>query len=167
MMKYAVRHQGPIALRYPRGEAYDGLPRFRAQIEYGKSEVIYDETEIALLAVGSMVETAVRVRELLREMGYACTLVNARFVKPLDTACIIELQRDHKLLVTMEENVKNGGFGETVLEYLNEIGSKVRSLNISLPDDYVEHGSVDILRKEMGIDAESVVKRIVAEYIGL
>lgn len=167
MMKYAVRHQGPIALRYPRGEAYDGLPRFRAQIEYGKSEVIYDETEIALLAVGSMVETAVRVRELLREMGYACTLVNARFVKPLDTACIIELQRDHKLLVTMEENVKNGGFGETVLEYLNEIGSKVRSLNISLPDDYVEHGNVDILRKEMGIDAESVVKRIVAEYIGL
>lgn len=167
MMKFAVHYDGPIALRYPRGEAYDGLSRFRADIECGKSEVIYDESEIALLAVGSMVKTAVEVRESLREMGYACTLVNARFVKPLDTEKIMELQKEHKLLVTMEENVKSGGFGEAVLEYLSEIGSSVRFLNISLPDDYVEHGNVAILKKEMCIDAESIVKKIVAEYIGL
>lgn len=166
MMKFAVQYEGPIALRYPRGEAYDGLSRFRAHMEYGKSEVIYDESEIALLAVGSMVKTAVEVREALKEMGYPCTLVNARFVKPLDTDKIMELQKEHKLLVTMEENVKNGGFGEAVLEYLTEIGSGVRYLNISLPDDYVEHGNVDILKKEMCIDAESIVKKIVAEYIG-
>lgn len=166
MMKFAVAYGGPIAVRYPRGEAYDGLERFRAPMEYGKSEVIYDESEIALLAVGSMVKTAVEVREKLRVMGYGCTLVNARFVKPLDEKMTRTLQAEHKLLVTMEENVRSGGFGEAVLDYLNEIGSRVRSINISLPDDYVEHGNVEILKADAGIDADSIVKRIVAEYIG-
>ena len=166
MMKFAVAYDGPIAIRYPRGEAYDGLERFRTKIEYQRSETIYDETEIALVAVGSMVKTAVEVRKQLREMGYACSLINARFVKPLDTQMLKDLEKDHKLVVTLEENVKQGGFGEAVLEYLNEIDSKVRSLNISLPDDYVEHGNVDLLRKEVGIDAESIVKRIITEYIG-
>lgn len=167
MMKFAVGYNGPIALRYPRGEAYDGLERFRAPMRYGKAEIIFDETEIALLAVGSMVKTAVEVREGLRERGYGCTLINARFVKPFDTEVLRELPKDHKLLVTMEENVKNGGFGERVLEYLNETGSQIRSINISLPDDYVEHGNVDILKEESGIDADSIVKRIITEYIGL
>ena len=163
MMKFAVSYDGPIALRYPRGEAYDGLERFRAPICYGKAETIFDETEIALLAVGSMVKTAVEVRERLRECGYGCTLINARFVKPLDTEMLRELSKDHKLLVTMEENVKNGGFGERVLEYLNETGSRMHSINVSLPDDYIEHGNVDILKEESGIDANSIVKRIIAE----
>lgn len=167
MMKFAVDWDGPIAVRYPRGEAYDGLQRFRAPVEYGKCEVIYDETEIALLAVGSMVKTAEEVRARLREMGYGCTLVNTRFVKPFDEEKVRELQSEHKLLVTMEENVKSGGFGEAVLDYLNEIGSTVRSLNVSLPDDYIEHGNVELLKAEAGIDAETIVKRIVAEYIGL
>ena len=165
MMKFAVAYEGPIALRYPRGEAYDGLERFRTPMEYGKAEVIYDETEIALLAVGSMVKTAVETRAHLRELGYPCTLINARFVKPLDEQLLRDLEAEHKLLVTMEENVKNGGFGERVLEYLSEIGSNLRVLNISLPDDYVEHGNVDVLKKEFGIDAETVTKRIVADYI--
>ena len=114
-----------------------------------------------------MVKTAVEVRKALREMGYACSLINARFVKPVDKEALAELSKDHKLLVTMEENVKNGGFGEGVLEYLDQIGSRIRVLNVSLPDEYVEHGNVDLLKQEVGIDAESVVKRIVAEYIGL
>ncbi len=167
MMKFAVRYDGPIALRYPRGEAYDGLSRFRLPIEYGKWETIYDENEIALLAVGSMVKTAVEVRDRLRQMGYGCTLVNARFVKPLDQEAIRTLQAEHQLLVTMEENVKAGGFGEAVLEYLNEIKSQTRAMVIALPDDYVEHGNVDLLKQECGIDAESIIKKIVIEYIGL
>ena len=167
MMKFAVRYDGPIALRYPRGEAYDGLSRFRLPIEYGKWETIYDENEIALLAEGSMVKTAVEVRDRLRQMGYGCTLVNARFVKPLDQEAIRTLQAEHQLLVTMEENVKAGGFGEAVLEYLNEIKSQTRAMVIALPDDYVEHGNVDLLKQECGIDADSVVKKIVIEYIGL
>ena len=167
MMKFAVHYDGPISLRYPRGEAYDGLARFRTLIEYGKWETIYDENEIALLAVGSMVKTAVEVRDRLREMGYGCTLVNARFVKPLDQEMLRTVQSEHNLLVTMEENVKAGGFGEAVLEYLNEIKSKTRMISIALPDDYVEHGNVDLLKQECGIDAESIVKKIVIEYIGL
>ena len=167
MMKFAVHYDGPISLRYPRGEAYDGLARFRTPIEYGKWETIYDENEIALLAVGSMVKTAVEVRDRLREMGDGCTLVNARFVKPLDQEMLRTVQSEHNLLVTMEENVKAGGFGEAVLEYLNEIKSKTRMISIALPDDYVEHGNVDLLKQECGIDAESIVKKIVIEYIGL
>ena len=167
MMKFALHYDGPISLRYPRGEAYDGLARFRTPIEYGKWETIYDENEIALLAVGSMVKTSVEVRDRLREMGYGCTLVNARFVKPLDQEMLRTVQSEHNLLVTMEENVKAGGFGEAVLEYLNEIKSKTRMISIALPDDYVEHGNVDLLKQECGIDAESIVKKIVIEYIGL
>ena len=167
MMKFAVHYNGPISLRYPRGEAYDGLSRFRTPIEYGKWETIYDENEIALLAVGSMVKTAVEVRNRLKEMGYGCTLVNARFVKPLDQNSIRILQSEHRLLVTMEENVRAGGFGEAVLEYLNEIKSTTRMMITALPDDYVEHGNVDLLKQECGIDAESIVKKIVIEYIGL
>ena len=167
MMKFAVHYTGPIALRYPRGEAYDGLKEFRAPIRYGKSEVLYDETEIALLAVGSMVKTAEEVRRKLKEVGYACSLINARFVKPLDEELLNRLQKEHRLIVTLEENVRNGGFGERVLDYLNQIGSSARVLNISLPDDYVEHGNVDILKEEVGIDAQSVEKKIIAAYIGL
>lgn len=167
MMKFAVAYDGPIALRYPRGEAYDGLERFRTPMEYGRAEIIYDEKEIALLAVGSMVKTAVEVRSRLRQMGYSCTLVNARFVKPFDEKMVLELAKEHKLLVTMEENVKSGGFGENVLEYISETRSDVKVMNVSLPDEYIEHGNVDILKAEAGIDAETIVKRIVAEYIGL
>lgn len=166
MVKFAVSYAGPIALRYPRGEAYDGLEEFRAPVEYGKSEVLYDEEGILLLAVGSMVKTAHEVRLYLKKLGYPCTLVNARFVKPIDEAMLREMEKEHTLIVTLEENVKCGGFGEHVLDYLHEIGSSARVLQVALPDDYIEHGNVDILKKEAGIDAESIEKRIVAEYIG-
>ena len=102
MLKFAVGFDGPLALRYPRGEAYDGLKEFRSPIAYGKSELLYEEEDIAILAVGSMVKTAEQVRRRLKEIGYSCTLVNARFVKPVDTDMITELSKDHRLLVTME-----------------------------------------------------------------
>lgn len=167
MMKFAVAYHGPIALRYPRGQAYDGLREFREPVKYGKSEVIYDESEIALVAVGSMVKTAKEVRSRLRDTGYSCSLVNARFVKPYDSELLLELQKEHRLVVTLEENVKSGGYGEAVLDYFNQIGSRVKVLNITLPDDYVEHGNVDVLKQEVGIDADSVEKKILAAYIGL
>ena len=167
MVKFAVNYGHPVAIRYPRGEAYDGLKEFRLEVTSGKSEVIYKESRIALLAVGSMVKTAVEVREILKAMGYECSLVNVRFVKPLDTEIIEELFQNHELLVTMEENVISGGFGEHVVRYVNEslpCDVKRNVINIAIPDEYVEHGNVEILRKETGIDKESVVKRIVAEY---
>ena len=165
MLKYAVEFDGPIALRYPRGEAYDGLKEYRRPIEYGKSEVIYEEEDIALLAVGNMVKIAEQVRKNLKEIGYSCTLVNARFVKPIDTEVLDMLSSDHKLLVTMEENVRSGGYGEKVMDYVVEQELPVKLLNISLPDEYVEHGNVALLYEEVGIDAQTVTKRIIEKYI--
>lgn len=164
MVKFAVDFNGPIAIRYPRGEAYDGLEEFRAPVEYQKSEIIYLEEKIALLAVGSMVKTAIEVRDILKEKGISCTLVNARFIKPIDKDCITKLLENHDLIVTLEENVASGGFGEKVRDFVDEIydlsDRKKTILQIAIPDEYVEHGNVDVLRKEVLIDADSVVSRI-------
>lgn len=168
MIKWAVhKASGPVAIRYPRGTAYDGLEEFRAPVEYGKWEVLYDESDICLLAAGSMVETAMKVRSRLRENGYSCTVINCRFIKPLDEQTLGKAAREHKLLVTMEENVQTGGFGDHVLEYLNDTGMSAMLLRIALPDDYIEHGSVEFLRKETAIDPESVYEKIAARFIGL
>ena len=167
MLKFAISCDGPVAIRYPRGEAYDGLQEFRAPVEMGRGEILYDERGIALLAVGSMVKTAAEVRSRLRDLGYSCSLINARFVKPLDEKLLGQVASEHSLIVTMEENVRSGGFGDKVLEYLNDVGVSVCVINVTLPDDYVEHGNVDVLRKETCIDADSVVKRIIAEYVGM
>ena len=165
MLKFAVEFDGPVALRYPRGEAYDGLKDFRRPIVYGKSEVIYEEEDIALLAVGSMVKTAEQVRRNLKGIGYSCTLVNGRFIKPVDTDILEELAKDHRLIVTMEENVRSGGFGERVQDYIVDRELPVHVLEITLPDEYVEHGNVSLLYEEVGIDADSVTKRIIEKYI--
>ena len=167
MLKFAIAYDGPIAIRYPRGEAYDGLKEFREPIERGVSEVLYDETEIALIAVGSMVRTAKALREKLRDLGMGCSLINARFVKPLDQKMLRECAADHRLIVTLEENVESGGFGQQVLDYLGRIGSRARVITVALPDEYIEHGNVDVLRRETGIDEESVLRRIIAEYTGM
>lgn len=161
MIKYAVDFQGPIAIRYPRGEAYDGLKEYREPVVYKKSEWIYKESEILLLALGSMVKTGEAVRDALKRQGYACSLVNARFAKPLDEEMLLEVTKDHKLVVTMEENVISGGFGEHVLRFYNENNDPVSVLNIAIPDEYVEHGNVDILRHEVGIDADTIVERTI------
>lgn len=165
MLKYAVEFDGPIALRYPRGEAYDGLKEFRSPIVYGRSEVLYEEEDIAILAVGSMVKTAEAVRKNLKAAGYSCTLVNGRFIKPVDTDVLDELAADHKLVVTMEENVRSGGYGEKIRDYVQEKDLPVEVLTIAIPDEYVEHGNVSLLYEEVGIDAESVTKRIIEKYI--
>ncbi len=165
MLKWAIRAEGPIAIRYPRGCAYDGLEEFRAPIEAGTSEVLYDERGIALIAVGSMVKTAENVRTRLRKLGFGCSLINARFVKPLDEEMLQRTLRDHDLVVTLEENVRTGGFGDHVLEYLNDIGSSVRVISVALPDEYVEHGNVDLLKRELAIDEDSIVNKILAEYV--
>lgn len=165
MLKFSVDFHAPIAIRYPRGEAYDGLREYRSPIIYGKSEVIFDESDIALVAAGSMVKTANEVRKELKEIGYNCSLVNARFLKPIDEEGILELTKDHKLIVTLEENVKNGGFGEKVLQFLSECGKQTNVLVIGIADEYVEHGNVEILKKEVGIDKDSLLKKIISAYI--
>lgn len=163
MLKFAVGFDAPIAVRYPRGEAYAGLKEHRAPIEYGRAEWIYRESGIALFAVGSMVKTAEAVRDKLKEQGLSVSLINARFVKPIDELAVLEACGSHELIVTMEENVACGGYGEHVLECMNNSGLDNPFLNISIPDEYVEHGNVEMLKKEIGIDAESVAERIMAK----
>lgn len=160
MLKFAIRQKSPVAIRYPRGEAYTGLEDYRAPIEMGKAEILEKGKEIAILAVGNMVRTAVQVTENLRNCGYEPTLVNMRFVKPLDMDLLEILREDHSLIVTMEENVKSGGFGEQVMTYY---GSRLQSPAVrivAIEDKFVPHGSVEDLMHQQQMDSASVTERI-------
>ena len=165
MLRFAVDFQYPIAIRYPRGSAYEGMRDFRAPIEYGKSEILYEEEDIAVIFVGHMAELADRVRKKIKETGYSCSLVNARFVKPLDKDMLEQLAKDHSLFVTIEENVITGGFGEQVMDYVSSAKLDVHVRNIGISDDYVEHGNVEILRKEVGLDCDTIVKQAISDYL--
>ena len=165
MLRFAVDFQYPIAIRYPRGSAYEGMRDFRAPIEYGKSEILYEEEDIAVIFVGHMAELADRVRKKIKETGYSCSLVNARFVKPLDKDMLEQFAKDHSLFVTIEENVITGGFGEQVMDYVSSAKLDVHVRNIGISDDYVEHGNVEILRKEVGLDCETIVKQAISDYL--
>ena len=164
MLRFALSYQGPSAIRYPRGEAYDEYEEFREPVVYGKSEFLYRESSVAIISVGHMFETAVRVHGALKESGYQCSLVNARFIKPIDEDMVDELCKTHRMIVTIEENVQTGGYGEHVMEYICRKDRNVKVLPLALPDDYVEHGNVGTLRKETGLDADTIVRRIRKTY---
>ncbi len=166
-LDFAVNHfNRPIAIRYPRGQAYRGLREFAAPVEYGKGEMLYEGSKIALLAVGSMVSTAEHVREKLKEEGIDCSLANGRFIKPVDEELVERLAASHLLLVTMEENVLQGGYGLQVTAYVHAHHPEVKVLNIALPDAYVEHGNVSLLRENLKIDSDSVIRTIKDFYSG-
>ena len=160
MLRFLMEYDGPAALRYPRGTAYDGYREFRAPIEYGKSEWIWEEEDIAILSVGHMFEEAVQVRKNLKDEGFPCSLINARFVKPVDEEMLLKVSKGHRIVAVIEENVKTGGYGEHVLEYTARMNLSVKILMLALPDTYVEHGSIAELRKENGIDSRSMTERI-------
>lgn len=164
ILKFAMEFHGPLAIRYPRGEAYDGLKELRTPIEYGKSQILYQERDIALVAVGNMVKIAVQVREQLKQYGYHVTLVNVRFVQPMDEPMLEELEQSHFLVVTLEENILNGGFGVKVTRFAKNRNMGYDVMNLSLPNLYVEHGNVGILMKEVGIDTNTILDRIL-EYL--
>lgn len=160
MMKFAVNFDGPIAVRYPRGAAYDGLSEHRAPLTLGEAELLYPGSQVCIFAVGTMVETALSVREKLMEHGIIATLYNARFVKPLPSQLAEEARRND-LIVTMEENVLAGGFGEHCLSYVEAMESpRAHVMNVAIPDTYVTHGSVKELKESLGLDAASIAGRI-------
>ena len=178
-LAFAVGYDGPVAIRYPRGMAYRGLKEFDEPIVYGKGEILYDEgreeegdagvwrpdnIRIALLAVGSMVSTAEHIRDKLKEEGYKVTLANGRFIKPVDYDLVRTLAEQHDVLVTLEENVQQGGYGLQVTAWMKKYAPEVPVLNIALPDAYVEHGNVSLLREMLGIDSDSVIRRMKAEF---
>ncbi len=160
MMKFAIAFDGPVAIRYPRGEAYGGLKEYRSPIEMGKAELLYAEGEVCLMAVGSMVKTAEAVKDLLNQAGYKCSVINARFVKPIDERAVKWACENHRLVVSMEENVASGGYGEKVRAVVDGLDTEASFLQIAIPDEYVEHGNVEQLKQEIGIDAETIAEKI-------
>ena len=165
MIKFAVDYDGPIAVRYPRGEAYTGLKEFRAPICLGKSEVIHEGSRVALLAVGSMVKMAEEVQKQLKErMDMDAALVNERFVKPIDEELLRSFADTYELVVTLEENVKDGGFGERVLAFAEEEDLPFGVEIIALPDRFIPHGSVSYQMKQVGFTPEDICGRIEEYY---
>lgn len=159
-LEFAFQYPGPIAIRYPRGEGYQGLEEYQAPVEFCRGELISEGEDIALLAVGSMVSTAEHIRDKLKEEGYDLTLANGRFIKPIDVKLVDRLAATHDCIVTLEENVLQGGFGLQVTSYVHKHYPDVRVLNIALPDAYVEHGNVSLLREALGIDSDSIIRRM-------
>ncbi len=191
MLIYANQFNGPIAIRYPRGGAYEGLTEYNSPIIYGKSEIlkeipreipdyvpkplgksvgtevdseVFQPDNIVILAVGSMVETAVQVEADLNRLGKKVTLVNVRFIKPMDEELLHRLAVSCGVWITMEENVRTGGFGEKVAGFLTEYNYRqVRLINISLPDQFIEQGDIAVLKGKLGFDAASILNTILSK----
>ncbi len=161
MLRFAFALEKPCAIRYPRGAAYQGLGTSAAAIVHGKSEILgKEESGTALLALGSMVSCAEHIQRKLRDRGFPSTLVNARFAKPADTEVIDRLAASHRNIVTLEENVARGGYGERITDYVQKHFPEIRVVNIALPDAYIEHGNVSLLREKLGIDSDSILRRL-------
>ena len=160
MLKFAVSLDGPCAIRYPRGKAASGFSDRQEPMAYGKSEILREGEKTAILAVGSMVSVCGQVTDMLVQQGKNPTLVNARFVKPLDTELLDRLAEDHRWIVTVEENVKNGGFGEHVTAYMEACHPQVRVLPIAIWDRFVEQGRVEDLQAKVGLNSAEILQAI-------
>ncbi len=157
---FAADFEAPMAIRYPKTDAVRILKEYRQPIELGKSEWIRRGSRVALLAIGTMVETAMEVEELLAKDGIDATVVNLRFAKPLDEAMLDEVLDYHSLIVTMEENVLSGGVGEHVCRYVEQHSTGVRVVTCGIPDKFIHQGSIKELIKEAGLDAQSIYQKI-------
>lgn len=161
MLYTAVNYEGPAAVRYPRGEGI-GVPLDEdfTELEIGKAEIVRDGGSIAILAVGTMVSAACKTAELLLKRGINCTVVNMRFIKPLDKECILQMADEMEAIVTMEENVLNGGFGSAVVELLADEGRSIPVLRFGIPDEFIEQGTQSELREQCGLTPEQMSEKI-------
>jgi len=166
MLYTALQHDGPAAIRYPRGRGigvkfssgYHRLP-------WGRGEVLAVGDDLLIVAVGSMVYPALTVHRILKDEGITSTIINARFVKPLDEELIVDAVQKHPCFVTMEENVLAGGFGSAVLELLFKNGiTNLKGLAIGLPDSFVTHGAIDVLKDHLGLTPEKMAERIIRHF---
>ena len=164
MIEYSVNFDRPLAIRIPKGKASDVYAECDSPIKYGKSEVLVHGEKIAVLAVGSCVETAKQVNDMLTSKGYNPTIVNARFVKPIDEALIDELAVNHSVIVTIEENTINGGYGMSVLQYVNNNDIDVKVITKALPDTFIEHGESGELKNVYGLGAVEIAEDILKKF---
>lgn len=160
MIDYSVDFDGPLAIRFPKGKASEVYSENLAPIELGRSEILVKGSKVAILAVGSGVEIANDVEDILLDKGINATIVNARFIKPIDEELIDSLAKEHDLIVTIEENVINGGYGMNVLNYVNENNLDVRVMIKALPDKFIEHGESGELKSIYGLDANQIAEDI-------
>ncbi len=162
MLFTALNIKQPVAIRYPKGEATGkGIPQEFKTIPLGVSEILEEGEEIAIIAIGNMVYTSLSAAKILKEsLGVNPTVINARFVKPIDEMLITNIASTHKLIVTVEENALQGGFGSAVMELLNEMRVKTDILRIGLPDKFIPHGNASLLRDELGLTPEKIAKQI-------
>ncbi|WP_084057234.1 1-deoxy-D-xylulose-5-phosphate synthase [Desulfacinum hydrothermale] len=162
MLKTALEHRGPIALRYPRGRGLGvALDEAIETLPIGRGEVVREGSDAVLVAIGHPVAAACRAAERLEQEGIRAAVINARFVKPLDKDLLLDWVQRTKLLVTIEENALQGGFGSAVLECLADAGCLPRRVaRIGIPDAFIQHGKPEILRKEVGLDAESIARTV-------
>ena len=167
MLSFALGLGTPAAILIPHTQVWPRSTQSCTPIVMGESDTLYDEQDIALLAEGGMVGAAMEIRRALRDLGYGCSLIHMRFIKPLDEKAVIRAAADHLLLVTMEDYVRTGGMGDAVLEILADIGSEVPVLNFAFSDEYEDLGTAAERRAQAGIDPETMIRRIVTRYIGL
>lgn len=162
-IKFLLKLNKPTAIRYPRGEVCSKLSDVYEEIEYAKAEYVYKEEEIALISIGSMFDTSIELRESLKKENKKVSLINLRFIKPLDYKLLDELIKNHSLIVTLEENVLKGGVGESISSYLQN-QDNVKVINIGIDDQYVEQGDISSLKRDLQIDSDAVYKKIKEFY---
>lgn len=161
-LRWAVNQNSPVAIRYPRGGDNPNVNISPLkEFKKGKWEILYDEGEVTLLAVGRMVQQAVLVREKLKNSGIKVGIVNASFVKPLDKSLLKDLVYSGKNIITLEDNVIDGGFGSMVLDYVNSLHKETKIINLGFKDEFIPHGGVDILYKNYGLDVDGIIQSII------
>ena len=160
MMFTALQHDGPSAIRYPRGVGPGAAVKAQpVELEVGKAEVLQDGNDVAIFALGSMVAEAGRLTMLLEAEGHSVAVINARFAKPIDADCVALYGKQCELIFTMEDHVLAGGFGSAVLESLNAQEIDVPVVRVGWPDEFIEHGKVESLREKYGLTAEAAMER--------
>ena len=164
MMLTAIEYPGPAAIRYPRGNGFGvDISEFPKKMEIGKAEVVSEGDEVAIIAYGSMVYPAIEASQALAKSGIKPTVVNARFVKPLDVELFTEIARTHRLIVTVEDAYLAGGFGSAILELLEEkvLADLVRVVRMGVSDEIVTHGDPKILLAQYGLDTDGIVSKVI------
>ena len=165
MLFTSIEHPAPAAIRYPRGNGFGvDIKPAPKKLEIGKAEILRDAGDLAILAFGSMVYPALNAAESLAKDGFDSTVVNARWVKPLDEDLILQLAQTKRLIVTIEEAYLAGGFGSAVLELLeaNNLQDRVKVVRIGVPDKIIEHGDAPLLLAKYGLDADGIYTKIKA-----
>jgi len=160
MMYTAMLHDGPCAIRYPRGIGPGAkVKEHPIALAIGVAEVVKDGQDVAILGLGAMLPEAMRLAAMLEREGFSAAVINPRFAKPIDHACVAEFGQHCGLLVTLEDHVLAGGFGSAVLEVLNELEIAVPVVRIGWPDTFIEHGKVEALREKYGLTAEAALEK--------